>query len=50
VLLLLLLFLFLVLVVVVVAAAVVLFLATRLIYACLWTPKNRQIGGVFAHV
>ena len=36
-------------VVVVAAAAVVAVLATQLIVAFLWTPKNRQIGGVFAY-
>ena len=31
----------------VVLAAAVLVLATQLIFAFLWTPENRQIGGVF---
>ena len=31
------------------AAAVGAVLATQLIVAFLWTPKNRQIGGVFAY-
>ena len=36
-------------VVVAAAAAVGAVLATQLIVAFLWTPKNRQIGGVFAY-
>ena len=36
-----------IIVLLVVVAAAVLVLATQLIFSFLWTPENRQIGGVF---